>query len=321
MANEQRLTDSNDPLTVNAYVRAGYEFQGWSKTADGAVDYADEDDFLMSAGGATIYAVWTANAYEIIYMINGGTAGTMANTPATYDASVTLRANAFTRAGYIFTGWNTRANGTGTAYANVATFTYMIAGNLTLYAQWELDGTGGPGDPPAPPVVTTTTTTTTTTTPPPPTPPAPPVIIPTPPTPLSPPEITPPVDIAPAPVPMASFVYWALLNLILTIVTGLVMVMLLATYFFKRKDENEDDPNYDEEKVKKHLGLRLITVAATVIAIILFILTQDMTLPMGMTDQWTIWHVVIAVAAIVLAFFSKKKYEEDEAQQIEQVQA
>ena len=44
---------------------------------------------------------------------------------------------------------------------------------------------------------------------------------------------------------------WALLNLILTIVTGIIMLALLITYFRKRKDENEDDPDYDEEKVRK----------------------------------------------------------------------
>ena len=40
------------------------------------------------------------------------------------------------RAGYFFKGWNTQANGGGTAYAGGATFTY--SGPITLYAQWQL---------------------------------------------------------------------------------------------------------------------------------------------------------------------------------------
>ena len=45
-----------------------------------------------------------------------------------------LTPNAFTRAGYSFANWNTAANGTGTSYANGAT--YSFAADITLYAQW-----------------------------------------------------------------------------------------------------------------------------------------------------------------------------------------
>ena len=117
-------------------------------------------------------------------------------------------------------------------------------------------------------------------------------------------------EILPIRPPLANFAAWALLNLILTVVTGLIMIALLVTYFAKRR---EDDENYgEEEKVKKHLGLRLITVAATVIAVILFVLTQNMTLPMILIDQWTILHVIITAAAVLLAMASMKNYEDDE---------
>ena len=46
----------------------------------------------------------------------------------------TLVANTFTREGYTFTGWNTSRDGTGTSYANGASYT--ASGNITLYAQW-----------------------------------------------------------------------------------------------------------------------------------------------------------------------------------------
>ena len=42
--------------------------------------------------------------------------------------------NPFTRAGYAFTGWNTQADGNGTAYADGASITAY--GDVTLYAQW-----------------------------------------------------------------------------------------------------------------------------------------------------------------------------------------
>ena len=46
-----------------------------------------------------------------------------------------LTANAFTRTGYTFSGWNTLANGTGTAYADQAS--YPFTASVTLYAQWK----------------------------------------------------------------------------------------------------------------------------------------------------------------------------------------
>ncbi len=56
-----------------------------------------------------------------------------------FDAQVTVLGNtgALERTGYTFAGWNTAANGSGTAYAVAATFS--IVGNTTLYAQWTLD--------------------------------------------------------------------------------------------------------------------------------------------------------------------------------------
>ena len=67
---------------------------------------------------------------------NGNTA-TSGNTP--YQSKIkgetlTLKQNGFTKTGYTFTGWNTRANGTGSSYSageNYATYASML-----LYAQW-----------------------------------------------------------------------------------------------------------------------------------------------------------------------------------------
>lgn len=49
-------------------------------------------------------------------------------------SSLTLKDNTFTRSGYTFSGWNTAAGGSGTAYASGQTVT--PASNLLLYAQW-----------------------------------------------------------------------------------------------------------------------------------------------------------------------------------------
>jgi uncharacterized repeat protein (TIGR02543 family) len=55
----------------------------------------------------------------------------VANTPTA------LTLNSFTRLGYTFSGWNTLANGTGTAYADGAS--YSFSADATLYAQWSIN--------------------------------------------------------------------------------------------------------------------------------------------------------------------------------------
>lgn len=66
-------------------------------------------------------------------------AGTWSNMPDgnqyVKDSIVTVSTKTPTRSGYTFTGWNTNANGTGTAYSGGQTF--KITKDTTLYAQWE----------------------------------------------------------------------------------------------------------------------------------------------------------------------------------------
>ena len=116
---------------------------------------------------------------------------------------------------------------------------------------------------------------------------------------------------------------WALINLILTIVTTLLSILLLIGYIGKKKKALEDedgnvvlDENGKEvmeyEKNKKGLW-RLISIIPALIAIIVFIFTEDMTLPMIFVDKWTILHVVIAlVQVVVMVLCKKKKNENDE---------
>ena len=73
-----------------------------------------------------------ATASTVTFNANGGM-GTMVSETA--SAATPLTANKYTRIGYTFTGWNTLASGTGTAYANKASYPFAIS--TTLYAQWK----------------------------------------------------------------------------------------------------------------------------------------------------------------------------------------
>lgn len=72
-------------------------------------------------------------SYSVSYLKNGGS-GSMGSQSVAPGSSLTLKDNTFTRSGYTFSGWNTAAGGSGTAYASGQTVT--PASNLLLYAQW-----------------------------------------------------------------------------------------------------------------------------------------------------------------------------------------
>ncbi len=80
---------------------------------------------------------WLKLAYTVSFNSNGGT-GTMSNQIIQYNTDTNLHTNTFTRTNYTFAGWNTRADGTGTAYLDGASVNALASANetITLYAQW-----------------------------------------------------------------------------------------------------------------------------------------------------------------------------------------
>lgn len=120
-------------LSSNTFTREGYTFTGWNTKADGkGTGYADGATVKFDAD-TTLYAQWTQNPV-ITFDANGGE-GNMGAQTVNPGVSAALSANTFTRADYDFAGWNTKADGTGTAYADKANITTNE--NVPLYAQWK----------------------------------------------------------------------------------------------------------------------------------------------------------------------------------------
>lgn len=123
-----------DPVTHNSLARDGYTFTGWS------------GDVSHVTGDMTVQARYEPVRYSVDYDANGGT-GSMPASTLTYDSPQALAAIGFTKAGYSFTGWNTRKDGSGRTFADKQTVSNLLThegASGTLYAQWT----------PTPPIVT-----------------------------------------------------------------------------------------------------------------------------------------------------------------------
>lgn len=136
--------DAAKQLTANTYSKTGYSFGGWNTKADGSgTTYTDKASVknLTSTKDSmvTLYAQWTANDYSISFNGNGSTIGAMSNLSMTYNVAKSLTENGFSRTGYSFTEWNTKADGSGTTYANKASVKNLSStkgATIILYAQW-----------------------------------------------------------------------------------------------------------------------------------------------------------------------------------------
>lgn len=104
---------------------------------------------------------------------------------------------------------------------------------------------------------------------------------------------------------------WALINFALMNLAIFESLMLLIGYFVKTRND-EDEEEEEKKKLKKKGLFRIISVPVAVISLIAFILTEDITLPTGFVDQYTIVMVIIAVVQTVMVALSNKKYEYDE---------
>lgn len=136
--NPEEYNVSTPTFTLNPPVRAGYTFEGWYRESSYKTKVTKIEK--GTTGNLTLYAKWRVNQYKIVYNGNGATGGSMPNaTVCKYGKNYTLAANKFEKKGYIFNGWNTKANGSGKEYKNKAKVKNLSTKNnktITLYAQW-----------------------------------------------------------------------------------------------------------------------------------------------------------------------------------------
>jgi len=126
-------------LSPNAFYFENYKYTGWNTSPNGKGKSFENEQIVSVTSNMTLYAQWAiiTNTYYVIFDANGGE-GTME--PQEFIAGVKqkLIANTFMPPDSIsfFTGWNTKANGSGYFYQDTAEI--RIYENLRLFSQWEM---------------------------------------------------------------------------------------------------------------------------------------------------------------------------------------
>lgn len=108
------------------------------------------DNKVIAIGAVVVVAILAVAAFAVIgnggsddsnYVVYDGNGGKTSDGETTIKSTETVAAslNLFTRAGYECTGWNTKADGTGTSYGPNAN----VMHGVKLYAQWKPVVVGG----------------------------------------------------------------------------------------------------------------------------------------------------------------------------------
>ncbi|MBC2727058.1 InlB B-repeat-containing protein [Desulfosporosinus sp.] len=131
------------PLHGNGFAKSGYIFTGWNTNADGSgTPYGIGDLISLTTANATaiLYAQWATappQTYTVIFDGNGATSGSAATQTNTTGDSIHIPTNEFFLKGKTLTGWNTKADGSGTAYGKYDNVSAQPEGTIiVLYAQW-----------------------------------------------------------------------------------------------------------------------------------------------------------------------------------------
>ena len=115
--------------------KIGYHFDRWLDNANNPYDFTQP-----VTKNETVHATYAPNAYKVRYNANAADAsGSMTDSDHVYDTAKNLTGNAFSRPGYVFGGWNTEANGSGTNYTDAQSVINLTAQNnavVNLYAKW-----------------------------------------------------------------------------------------------------------------------------------------------------------------------------------------
>jgi uncharacterized repeat protein (TIGR02543 family) len=112
--------------------RIGHTFEGWNLQANGLGTAFTASTAISE--DITVYAVWSPVTYTVTFDKNGGdTEASPTSKTADYGTSIDSLPAEPSKEDYTFEGWNTQADGLGTAFSAST----IVTGDVTVYAVWK----------------------------------------------------------------------------------------------------------------------------------------------------------------------------------------
>ncbi len=149
---ESVVIDLNDSLggrMADEPTREGYDFMGWNTSPNGygtnvtsTTVFGPGKEVVANAGETVIlYAQWVQHV-TVTFDPNGGDPVDPSTMELSKGANITEALPTATKTGYVFKGWNTAPNGSGTWFTedNKGDEAHKINEDTTLYAIWSYEG-------------------------------------------------------------------------------------------------------------------------------------------------------------------------------------
>ena len=129
-------------VNANTFTNGSKVFLSWNTESDGSGTTYYPNGTIKVTGNMDLYAIWgdKASTVTVTYHSNFGTDQEYTTEAMPNNEQIKVADYSAlglpTHTGYSFTGWNTKADGTGTAFAAGASARVDIDGSNDLYAQW-----------------------------------------------------------------------------------------------------------------------------------------------------------------------------------------
>jgi hypothetical protein len=293
--NDDNWYFAGDLVTVlgqGSLTRNGYTFFGWSTSPawwDTTVMYAAGSTFTIYSD-VTLYAVWLVADYTVTF--EPGVHGTFApqvTSNLRYGDATPAVPSVTGEVGWSFNGWLPALSAT-------------VTGTVTYVAQW-VQATTPTLPPTTPPAVDPTPTPTSTPTP----------NVGSTEAPTTPSTATPtPSDVTVTPsggvkdVLPGGPVEWSATNSVVSVI-GVISAVVAAVWLLL-VSRSRGNVRAGESFLQHWTTWLIAAVVLSVVSVLVFLLTQDLSLPFGwMTDRWTMLHVALLIVESVMIYIGLQK--------------
>jgi uncharacterized repeat protein (TIGR02543 family) len=297
-------------LGQSSMVKAGYSFLGWSPSSSAAAATFTAGSTFYIYDDVTLYAVWSRDVYTVTYSPGDhGTFTVQTTNDLSYGDQTPVAPTVTGEVGWNFIGWSPTPAAT-------------VTSNATYVAQWIQIATPTP-PPTLSPIPTSSAS----------------------PSPTASPSPSATITPSPSPLPTASSIptasppidggddssqVWSFANLTLSIV-GVVLAIIVVLYVLLQKRQNDMrgqsqenfggkqqnvksqytsgqyDSQVDEKKQTRYRYIWLITsLVMGITGIVVFFLTEDMSLQMTIVSKWTSVNTIIFLLELIALFFTFK---------------